>query len=107
MLRWIALDLDRDAGAVVVHPAGQRQLVREPVDERPEADALHDAAHLDARARRRRDVERERIGHATLSVSRVRAPATPRSSHASHAAKPSPVVADSRIISMPGRTRCA
>ena len=42
-----AFGFDRDAGAVVAHPAGQPQLVREPVDEGPEAHALHDAAHLD------------------------------------------------------------
>ena len=40
--------LEHDAALVVEHEPAELLLAREPVDERPEADALHDA--LDARA---------------------------------------------------------
>ena len=39
-----ALDLDQDAVAVVQHVAAEAVLAGEPVDERPEAHALDDAA---------------------------------------------------------------
>ncbi len=52
-LLGIALDFDRHARTVVVDPAREVELVREPEDERPVAHALHDAAHFDAPAHRR------------------------------------------------------
>ena len=45
----LALDLDEHAERVVQHEAGERELGREPVDERAEADALHDARSTRAR----------------------------------------------------------
>src|SRR5581483_9350668 len=69
-----ALDLDHDAVAVVEDEAGQVALAREPVDERPEPDALHHApgavpAPSDGRVRRHHAWKvdaplRERIGAA-------------------------------------------
>ena len=41
------LDFDGDAAGIVADEAGEPLLRREPVDERPKADALHDAAHSD------------------------------------------------------------
>ena len=43
-----ALDLEHDAALVVAHPAAEPLVAREPVDVRPEPDALDRA--LDARA---------------------------------------------------------
>src|SRR5438876_225708 len=45
--RSIALDLDQDVAELVADEAAQAALRRQPVDERPEADALHDAANGD------------------------------------------------------------
>jgi len=45
-----ALRLDVHALAVVAHPAGELQLLRQAIDEGPEADALHLTAHADAAA---------------------------------------------------------
>ena len=42
-----ALHLDGHALRVVEHPAGQAQLLRQAIDEGPEAHALHGAAHAD------------------------------------------------------------
>ena len=49
--RRLALDLQHHAALVVEHPAAERQLGRQPVHVRPEADALHHA--LDTRPRTR------------------------------------------------------
>lgn len=45
-----ALHLDVHALAVVAHPAGEVQFLRQAIDEGPEADALHLPAHADAAA---------------------------------------------------------
>ena len=42
-----AFDLDLHPAGVVEHPAGQAMFVRQTVDEGPEADPLHYAAHAD------------------------------------------------------------
>ena len=44
---WSPSDLDHDAAPVVEHEAAEAALGGEPVHERPEADALHDAADDD------------------------------------------------------------
>ena len=49
-IRCGALGLDDDAGAVVEHEAGEVVTLREPEDERPEADALHDPSDPDTAA---------------------------------------------------------
>ena len=48
------LHLDHDAAAVVEHEAGQALRAGQPVDERPESDALDDTAHLEAPALQQR-----------------------------------------------------
>lgn len=48
--RGAPLDLDVHAGAVVAHPAGDAQFLRQAINEGPEAHALHHAAHADADA---------------------------------------------------------
>ena len=68
--------LDRHALAIVADAAVQMQLVRQPVDERPEAHALHQPAHADAARLARRhsggggSVERHRAEAARVSAAR-------------------------------------
>ena len=49
-----ALDFDPHRVRFVQHPAAQRFAARRTVDERPKADALHDAAHGDSQPAKRR-----------------------------------------------------
>jgi hypothetical protein len=50
----VAERFDRDAAGVIVHAAGDAELVRDPVHPGPEPDALHRAADLDPQASRSR-----------------------------------------------------
>ena len=61
-----ALDLDENALRVVDDPTGQRQIGRQAVDERPEADALHCAVDLDAQA-----VQRSRVCRLHVHLART------------------------------------
>ncbi len=60
-IRCVAFDLDDRAGAVVAHRAGQGVRGGAGVDERPEADALHDTVHTDSQPAPARSWER--LGH--------------------------------------------
>jgi hypothetical protein len=92
-----ALGLDLHPLAVVAHPAGQPvQFLRQPVDEGPEAHALHRP-----RTRMRWAPAADRHGPPLAQlprrprhVRRLRAQRTPCSSQASHSSMPSPLVAD-------------
>jgi hypothetical protein len=94
------LGLDVHPLAVVAHPAGELQFLRQPKDEGPEADALHLPAHADAAADGGRGADGN--GHVSSSPQR-----TPCSSQASHSSMPSPLFAETCSTAIFGLTRRA
>src|SRR3974377_333010 len=55
---FLTFQLDRHASTVIAHPACKAKVARQPMDERPETDSLHDAAYVNAKPRHPRPPRR-------------------------------------------------